>query len=118
MTPIARLRALLERAAAGQADATAIADAAGAVFGALRRTDMRSGVANMIRRLAVLDATGEQLVDATGWRALAEAAALLERPDVAPADVRGLDEQLQALGLDVDRRPVSRPHEPGPPHPN
>jgi len=118
MTPTARLRALLERAAAGEVDATAIAEAAGAVFGALQRTDMRSGVANVIRRLAQLDRTGEQSIDATGWRALAEATALLERTDVAPADVRALDARLQAIGLDVDRRAVSRPHQPGPPHPN
>src|SRR5947209_3796973 len=108
MTPIARLRSLLERAAAGQADATAIAEAAGAVFDALRRTDMRSGVANMIRRLAQLDLTGEQPIDAAGWRALAEAAALLERTDMAPTDVRALDERLRAIGLDVDRRAFSR----------
>src|SRR5437763_14404660 len=118
MTPIAQLRGLLERAAAGQVDAVAIADAAGAVFGALRRTDMRSGVANMIRRLAQLDATGEQPIDAAGWRTLADAVALLERADVAPADVRSLDERLQGIGLDVDRQAISRPHEAGPPHPN
>jgi hypothetical protein len=118
MTPIARLRGLLERAAAGQVDATAIADAAGAVFGSLRRTDMRSGVANMIRRLAQLDATGEQPVDPPGWRALAEAVALLERPNLSPADVRGLDERLQSIGLDVDPQTISRPHRPGPPHLN
>jgi hypothetical protein len=118
MTPIARLRGLLERAAAGQVDATAIADAAGAIFGSLRRTDMRSGVANMIRRLAQLDVTGEQPIDATGWRALAETVALLERSDLTPADVRELDERLQAIGLDVDRQAISRPHQPGPPHLN
>jgi hypothetical protein len=118
MTPIARLRGLLERAASGEADADAIADAAGAVFGSLRRTDMRSGVANMIRRLAQLDATGEQPIDATGWRALAEAAGLLEQPGLAPADVRALDERLQSIGLDVDRQAISRPHQPGPPHLN
>src|SRR5438477_9217989 len=106
MTPIAHLRGLLERAAAGQVDAVTIADAAGAVFAELRRTDMRSGVANMIRRLAQLDANGEQPIDSTGWRALAEAAALLERSDLAPADVRGLDERLQAIGLDVDRQAI------------
>src|SRR5438093_5284816 len=108
MTPITRLRGLLERAAAGQVDAVAIADAAGAVFGGLRRTDMRSGVANMIRRLAQLDATGEQPIDAPGWWALAEVVGLLERSDLAPADVRGLDERLQAIGLDVDRQAMSR----------
>ena len=118
MTPIARLRGLLERATAGQVDAVEIADAAGAVFGRLSRTDMRSGVANMIRRLARLDASGEQPIDPAGWQALAEAAALLERTDMAPTDVRALDERLRAIGLDVDRRAVSRPHQPGPPHPN
>jgi hypothetical protein len=118
MTPTERLRGLLERAAAGQVDTTAIGDAAGAIFGSFRRTDMRSGVANMIRRLSQLDATGEQPVEADGWRVLAEAVALLERPDLAPADVRALDERLQAIGLDVDRQAFSHPHHPGPPHPN
>src|SRR5262245_49171388 len=118
MTPIERLRDLLERAAAGRVDASAVADAAGAVFSELRRTDMRSGVANMIRRLAQLDVSGEQPIDLDGWRALAEASALLERPGLAPSDVRGLDERLQAIGLDVDRQPISRPHQPGRPHPN
>src|SRR5262245_18564446 len=99
MTPLAHLRRLLERAAAGQGDAVAVADAAGALFGALRRTDMRSGVANMIRRLAQLDAAGEQPIDARGWQTLAEAVALLERADLAPADVRALDARLQAVGL-------------------
>ena len=118
MTPIARLRGLLERAAAGQVDAEAVAEAAGAVFAGLERTDMRSGVANIIRRLARLDATGEQPVDGAGWRALAQAATLLERSDLGPADVRALDERLQSIGLDVDRQPISRPHQPARPHPN
>ena len=84
MTPIDRLRGLLERAAGGQVDASAIGDAAGAVFAGLSRTDMRSGVADMIRRLSQLDASGEQPIDASGWRALADAAALLDRTDLAP----------------------------------
>ena len=52
--PIERLRALLREAVEGRPDADAIVEAAGVVFTSLRRTDMRSGIANMIRRLAHL----------------------------------------------------------------
>lgn len=116
--PIAGLRGLLDRAAAGEADPIAVADAAGAVFAALRRTDMRSGVANIVRRLAQLDASGDQPIPPEGWALLRDAAVLLDRPTVVPADVQRLDERLQELGLDVDFRPGSAPHQPGETNPN
>lgn len=112
------LRALLAEAAAGRPDAVAIEGAAAALFATLRRTDMRSGIATIIRRLAQLAGRGDQPVSPEGWRALHHAAALLDHGDVAPADVRALDDRLRALGLDVDLRAASAAHEPRPINPN
>jgi hypothetical protein len=116
--PIERLRALLREAVESRPDADAIADAAGMVFTSLRRTDMRSGIANMVRRLAQLHAAEAQPISAEGWQALSEASALLQRPGITPADVRAFDERLGALGLDVDLQPTSAHHRPGPQHSN
>lgn len=98
----AKLRELLD---APEPDPRAVEQAAAAAFGQLKRTDMRSGVANMIRRLAQLAASGDQPVSPAGWRILREAAGLLDRPGLSPADVRAFDERLRAAGLDVDLRP-------------
>jgi|SRR5579884_2327414 len=109
-----RLRALLDAAIAdpARADGRAIAEAAGEQFAAVARTDMRSGVANIIRRLAQLHASGDQPIDRDGWALLRQAADLLTRGGVAPFDVRELDRRLQELGLDVDYRPTMPAHEP------
>jgi hypothetical protein len=98
----ARLREVL---ATPDPDLWAVEQAATAAFGQLKRTDMRSGVANMIRRLAQLAASGDQPVSPAGWRILRQAAELLDRPGLSPADVRAFDERLRAAGLDVDLRP-------------
>jgi hypothetical protein len=98
----ARLREVL---ATPEPDPWVVEQAAAAAFGQLKRTDMRSGVANMIRRLAQLAASGDQPVSPAGWRILREATGLLDRPGVSPADVRALDDRLRAAGLDVDLRP-------------
>src|SRR5579884_514775 len=105
--PLARLRRLLDLAVANPsaADARAIADAAGEQFGALNRTDMRSGIANIVRRLARLHASGDQAIGRDGWALLRQAVDMLARPGLAPADVRRLDERLREIGLDVDYRP-------------
>jgi hypothetical protein len=80
---------------------------------------MRSGVANIVRRLAQLDASGDQPIELDGWERLRDAAARLERGTVTPADVHELDRDLQELGLDVDRQPSDiAPHQPGSPNPN
>jgi hypothetical protein len=100
----ARLRELL---AAAEPDPRAVEQAAAAAFGQLKRTDMRSGIANMIRRLAQLAASGDQPIDPAGWRILAASARLLDRPGLSPGDVRALDERLRAAGLDVDLRPAA-----------
>lgn len=81
-------------------DPRAVEQAASEAFDELNRTDMRSGVANMIRRLAQLSSV--QPISAEGWGVMREAARLLERNDVAAADVRALDARLQAVGLNVD----------------
>ncbi|HET7676671.1 MAG TPA: hypothetical protein VFK38_02355 [Candidatus Limnocylindrales bacterium] len=83
-------------------DPRAVEQAAADAFNTLKRTDMRSGVANMIRRLAQL--AGEQPITQEGWQALRDAARLLDRPSLTPQDVRQLDQRLKALGLDVERR--------------
>jgi hypothetical protein len=98
----ARLRELLS---AAEPDPSAVEHAAVAAFEQLKRTDMRSGVANIVRRLARLAASGDQPVGPAGWRILGEAAELLDRSGVTPADVRALDQRLKAAGLDVDLRP-------------
>jgi hypothetical protein len=118
--PLDDLRALLDAAVANPdtADGRAIAGAAAEQFQAAKRTDMRSGVANMIRRLAELHANGDQPIGRDGWALLRQAADLLARGGLAPADVRGFDERLQELGLDVDYRPPMPAHEPSPKHPN
>lgn len=105
--PSARLRSLLVAAETdpSSADLDAIERAATAAFESLRRTDMRSGVANMLRRLAHLAANGRQPIEAEAWPTLRAAADLLERPGLTPADVRALDLELQQAGLDVDRQP-------------
>jgi formyl-CoA transferase len=86
-----------------------------ALIAEIERTTAKESRAHWLARL---DAAGEQPIDPTGWRVLAEAVGLLERPNLVPADVRALDERLQAIGLDVDRQAISRPHQPGLPHPN
>ena len=118
--PLDELRALLDAAVAdpASADAQAIAEAAAAQFAGVKRTDMRSGVANIIRRLAQLAATGDQPIDRDGWALLRQAADMLARPGLAPDDVRRLDERLQEVGLDVDYRPPMPTHEPSRPTPN
>jgi uncharacterized membrane protein len=93
---------LAELLAAEQPDPRAVEQAAAEAFGNLKRTDMRSGVANMIRRLAQL--AEEQPIGSDGWRALREAASLLDRPNLTAKDVRDLDERLKSYGLDVDRK--------------
>ena len=79
---------------------------------------MRSGVANMIRRLAQLHNSNDQVVDRDGWALLRQAADMLTRPGLAPDDVRLLDERLQEVGLDVDYRPSMPAHQPSAQHPN
>jgi hypothetical protein len=93
---------LAELLAADQPDPKAIEQAAVEAFGRYQRTDMRSGVANMIRRLAQL--ADLQPITPDGWRVLREAAKLLDRPNLMPKDVRELDERLKAAGLDVDAK--------------
>ena len=93
---------LAELLATDQPDAKAVEQAAAESFVRFKRTDMRSGVANMIRRLAQL--AGEQPITQEGWQALRDAARLLDRPSLSPQDVRQLDQRLKALGLDVERR--------------
>jgi hypothetical protein len=117
--PLDDLRALLDAAVADptNADARAIATAATAQFQSLKRTDMRSGVANIIRRLAQLHADGDQPIPPAGWAILREAADLLGSGTVAPADVKRLDARLQEVGLDVDYRPPMPGHRPGVQHP-
>ncbi len=118
--PLARLRHLLDAAVAdpSEADAGAIADAAGEQFDLLRRTDMRSGVANMVRRLARLHASGDQAIDRDGWVLLRQAVDMLAKPGLVPGDVRRLDERLREIGLDVDYRPPMPVHEPAAKNPN
>ena len=94
--------ALAELLAQAQPDPRAVELAAADAFVQYKRTDMRSGVANMIRRLAQL--ADVQPIDQSGWQALREAARLLDRPGLTPADVRALDEKLRAVGLDVERK--------------
>jgi hypothetical protein len=98
---------LAELLAAEAPDLRAVERAAEEAFGRFQRTDMRAGVANMIRRLAQL--ADVQPIDVDGWRALRDAAALLERPGLTPKDVRDLDERLKSVGLDVDRRSQATP---------
>jgi hypothetical protein len=98
------LAALLADAAP---DPRAVEQAAEEAFGRFQRTDMRAGVANMIRRIAQL--ADVQPIEGDGWRALRDAAALLERPGLTPKDVRDLDERLKSVGLDVDRRSEPTP---------
>jgi len=118
--PLDELRALLDAAVADPdaADPQAVAAAAAAQFAALKRTDMRSGVANIIRRLAQLAASGDQPVERDGWALLRQAADMLTRPGLVPEDVRRLDERLQEIGLDVDYQPPMPAHQPGRPNPN
>jgi hypothetical protein len=118
--PLDELRALLDAAVADPAgaDATRIQAAAAEQFAAFKRTDMRSGVATIIRRLAQLHANGDQTIERDGWALLRQAADLLARPGLAPADIRQLDERLQDLGLDVDYRPPMPVHEPSRQNPN
>ena len=118
--PVDELRRLLGEAAEEPADVQAgpISRAAAEVFGTLRRTDMRSGVANIIRRLAQLHADGDQPIPPQGWAILRDAADLLGSGTVAPSDVKSLDERLQEVGLDVDYRPPMPGHRPGAQHPN
>jgi hypothetical protein len=97
----ARLREVLQ---ASDPDLWAVEQAATAAFGQLKRTDMRSGVANMVRRLAHLAASGAQPIAPAGWPILREAANLLDRPGLSPTDVRAFDARLRAAGLDVDLR--------------
>lgn len=118
--PLDDLRALLDEAVTDPdaADATAIAMAAAAQFAALKRTDMRSGVANIIRRLAQLAASSDQPIGRDGWALLRQAVDMLARPGLAPEEVRRLDERLQEIGLDVDYRSPMPAHEPGRQNPN
>src|SRR4051794_9451716 len=115
-----RLRALLDAAVAdpANADGRAIADLAGEQFDALQRTDMRSGVANMVRRLARLHAAHDQPIGRDGWALLRQAVDMLGRAGLPPNDVRLLDERLQEVGLDVDYRPPMPTHEPSAQNPN
>jgi hypothetical protein len=115
-----RLRALLDAAVADPdgADARAIAQAAAEQFASVKRTDMRSGVANMVRRLAQLAADGDQPIGRDGWGLLRQAADMLETPGLAPVAIRRLDERLQELGLDVDMRRVMPTHQPAAQNPN
>jgi hypothetical protein len=118
--PLDDLRALLDAAVADPdaADARAIAAAAAEQFAGVKRTDMRSGVANIIRRLAQLAASGDQPIGRDGWALLRQAADMLGRGGLGPDDVRQLDERLQELGLDVDYRPPMPAHEPSARNPN
>jgi hypothetical protein len=118
--PLDELRALLDAAVADPdtADARGIAAAAIEQFAGLKRTDMRSGIATIIRRLAQLHNSGDQPIGRDGWALLRQAADMLARPGLAPDDVRRLDDRLQELGLDVDYRPPMPAHEPSRQSPN
>lgn len=118
--PLDDLRALLDAAIAdpAAADASRVQAAAAEQFAQLKRTDMRSGVATIIRRLAQLHASGDQPIERDGWALLRQAADMLARPGLTPSDVRQLDERLQELGLDVDYRPAMPSHEPARQSPN
>lgn len=117
---VARLRSLLEAAAADpdHPDSNAIAAAAADVFAAVQRTDMRSGVANMIRRLAQLDASRDQPLPPEGWAIMRDAVELFAQAGLGPSEVRSLDERLRAVGLDVDYRPPMPTHQPERPSTN